>query len=133
MLIDDQTLIRSGIRCLLNLTDDIRVVAGATDGEQALATIAEVQAGVVLLDIRMPRSSGIEVLRARHDMGRLPPPMHGSTASAMAPRASCSRTSRSNTWPMAFVALPLARRYSAPPSRSAPCRSCGMRKRVSRV
>jgi len=64
VLADDQTLVRSGIRGLLELTDDIRVVAEASDGPSALAAIDSAQPDVVLLDIRMPGMSGIEVLRA---------------------------------------------------------------------
>ncbi len=73
VLVDDQTLVRSGIRGLLALTDDIEVVDEAGDGEQALAVIAAAKPDVVLLDIRMPERSGIEVLKALKDSGELPP------------------------------------------------------------
>ena len=73
VLVDDQTLVRSGIRGLLALTDDIEVVDEAGDGEQALAVIAAAKPDVVLLDIRMPGRSGIEVLKALKDSGNLPP------------------------------------------------------------
>ncbi len=63
VLVDDQMLVRSGICGLLDLTEDIRVVAEAADGASALSTIAAVQPDVVLLDIRMPGMSGIEVLQ----------------------------------------------------------------------
>lgn len=69
VLVDDQTLVRSGIRGLLDLTDDIRVVAEAGDGTSALAAIADAAADVVLLDIRMPGLSGIEVLAALKQRG----------------------------------------------------------------
>ena len=62
-LVDDQTLVRSGIRGLLALTPDIRVVAEAADGAEAPAVIAASQADVLLLDVRMPHVSGIELLR----------------------------------------------------------------------
>ena len=67
ILVDDQTLVRSGIRGLLDLTPDIRVVAEAQDGESALAALDALngeQPDVMLLDIRMPGLSGIEVLDA---------------------------------------------------------------------
>lgn len=73
VLVDDQTLVRSGIRGLLNLTEDIRVVAEAADGEQALAVIAQAKPDVVLLDIRMPGCTGIEVLQRLKESGTLPP------------------------------------------------------------
>ncbi|MBI3715899.1 MAG: response regulator transcription factor [Betaproteobacteria bacterium] len=69
VLVDDQTLVRSGIRGLLDLTEDIRVVAEAADGASALAAIASAQPDVVLLDIRMPGMSGIEVLETLRQRG----------------------------------------------------------------
>jgi DNA-binding NarL/FixJ family response regulator len=70
-LVDDQTLVRSGIRGLLNLTPDIRVVAEAADGADALAALDGSGADVLLLDVRMPTCSGIELLRQHQD--KLPP------------------------------------------------------------
>ncbi|HEX2224009.1 MAG TPA: response regulator transcription factor, partial [Thermoanaerobaculia bacterium] len=72
-LVDDQTLLRKGIRGLLDLTEDLRVVAEAADGDEALAVIAEAAPDVVLLDVRMPKRSGIDVLRALKAADRLPP------------------------------------------------------------
>lgn len=63
-LVDDQTLVRSGIRGLLDLTDDIRVVAEAEDGAAARQVLATAAADVLLLDVRMPSCGGIELLRA---------------------------------------------------------------------
>jgi DNA-binding NarL/FixJ family response regulator len=71
LLVDDQTLVRSGIRGLLDMTPDIRVVAEAADGNEAEALLATVDADIVLLDVRMPRCSGIELLWRRP--ARLPP------------------------------------------------------------
>jgi DNA-binding NarL/FixJ family response regulator len=64
VLVDDQTLVRQGIASLLALTPDIRVVAEAADGAQGLRLIAEQRPDVVLLDVRMPGMSGIDVLQA---------------------------------------------------------------------
>jgi len=70
VLVDDQALVRSGIRGLLEHTPDIRVVAEAADGADAAAVIAGAAADVLLLDVRMPNCSGIELLR--REQGRLP-------------------------------------------------------------
>ena len=72
VLADDQTLVRSGIRGLLELTDDIRVVAEASDGPSALAAIDSAQPDVVLLDIRMPGQSGMQLAAALRAMPEPP-------------------------------------------------------------
>jgi DNA-binding NarL/FixJ family response regulator len=66
LLVDDQTLVRSGIRGLLELNDDIAVCGEAAGGEQALPLIASLRPDVVLLDVVMPGRSGIQVLQALH-------------------------------------------------------------------
>jgi DNA-binding NarL/FixJ family response regulator len=73
-LIDDQTLVREGIRVLLDLVPDIEVAGEAQDGEAGLRVLDEVQPDVALLDLRMPGLDGLGVLRALRAAGRLPPP-----------------------------------------------------------
>jgi DNA-binding NarL/FixJ family response regulator len=63
LLVDDQPLIRSGFRALLDLEDDIEVVAEAADGEQGLQCAREHLPDVALIDIQMPRVGGIEATR----------------------------------------------------------------------
>jgi DNA-binding NarL/FixJ family response regulator len=63
-IVDDQTLVRLGIRSLLGLAEDMEVVAEASDGDEALAVIASSAPDVVLLDVRMPKRDGIAVLDA---------------------------------------------------------------------
>jgi DNA-binding NarL/FixJ family response regulator len=69
VIVDDQTLVREGLRKLLELEADFEVMATAGDGEAAIATVARLhQAGtppdVLLMDIRMPRMDGITAIRA---------------------------------------------------------------------
>lgn len=73
LLVEDQTLVRRGICGLLALTGDIEVIAEAVDGEEALAKIPQVQPDVVLLDVRLPKMSGIEVLTSLRNRGGVPP------------------------------------------------------------
>jgi DNA-binding NarL/FixJ family response regulator len=63
LLVDDQPLLRSGFRALLDVEDDIEVVAEAADGEQGLALVREHLPDVALVDIRMPLMDGIEATR----------------------------------------------------------------------
>lgn len=63
LLVDDQTLVRQGIRSLLELSDNIRVVAEAADGRQAVEMIPRIAPDVVLMDMRMPVMTGLEALQ----------------------------------------------------------------------
>jgi DNA-binding NarL/FixJ family response regulator len=62
VLADDQALIRAGFRALLEARD-IRVVAEAADGVEAIEAVARAKPDVVLMDIRMPRMDGVEATR----------------------------------------------------------------------
>ncbi len=73
MLVDDQNLVRKGVRSLLELSEEIEVVAEAADGSEAIRTIPEVAPDVVLLDMRMPGMSGLDVLRELASRETLPP------------------------------------------------------------
>jgi DNA-binding NarL/FixJ family response regulator len=73
VLVDDQTLVRQGIRSLLELAGDIAIVAEAVDGEDAVTVIARERPDVVLLDVRMPVKGGLEVLRELQSANALPP------------------------------------------------------------
>jgi len=73
MLVDDQTLVRQGVRSLLELAEDIEVVAEAADGVEAMDRAVESAPDVMLLDIRMPRKNGLQVLKELNETGNLPP------------------------------------------------------------
>ena len=60
LIVDDQALVRSGFRMILDARDDIDVVGEAEDGRQAVALAAELEPDVVLMDIRMPELDGIQ-------------------------------------------------------------------------
>ncbi|GAB3438899.1 response regulator [Actinophytocola sediminis] len=64
LLADDQAMIRSGLRLLLDDEPDISVVAEASDGVEAIELARRLRPDVCLVDIRMPRLDGIEVTRA---------------------------------------------------------------------
>jgi DNA-binding NarL/FixJ family response regulator len=63
LLADDHAVVRAGIRQFLEQADDIRVIGEADDGEAAMALIKNEQPDVAVLDIKMPKASGIEVTR----------------------------------------------------------------------
>ena len=64
LLVDDQTLVRQGIKSLLALSETVNVVGEAENGEAALAMMPHSQIDVVLMDIRMPVMTGIQTLHA---------------------------------------------------------------------
>ncbi|MFL6072587.1 MAG: response regulator [Mycobacteriales bacterium] len=63
VLVDDQALIRTGIRALLDAEDDIEVVAEAGDGERGVALVGRYLPDVALVDVQMPVLDGIEATR----------------------------------------------------------------------
>lgn len=72
-IVDDQTLVREGIRSLLELADDVTVVGDASDGDAALALLSKIDVDVLLLDLRMPRRDGISTLEALREHDDPPP------------------------------------------------------------
>ncbi len=73
VLVDDQTLVRRGLRALLELAGDIAIVGEAEDGVAGAAIIRRERPDVVLLDVRMPKAGGLDLLRDLRQSGELPP------------------------------------------------------------
>jgi DNA-binding NarL/FixJ family response regulator len=74
LLVDDQALIRMGMRLVLEATDDLSVVGEAGDGTVALAQVAALDPDVVLMDVRMPGMNGIDAtarITAEHPRTRV--------------------------------------------------------------
>jgi DNA-binding NarL/FixJ family response regulator len=69
LVVDDQTLVRHGIRSLLELTDEVVVIGEAGDGDAALDHLATHEVDVLLLDLRMPGRDGVSTLRAMTERG----------------------------------------------------------------
>ena len=63
LLVDDQNLIRQGLKALLELEQDLTIVGEAENGESAMKLIAELRPDVVLMDIRMPVMDGVATTR----------------------------------------------------------------------
>jgi DNA-binding NarL/FixJ family response regulator len=63
LLVDDEDLVRFGLRTILDLTDDIDVIGEASDGAQAVSAARALRPEVVLMDIRMPRVDGLAATR----------------------------------------------------------------------
>ena len=66
---DDQTLVRSGIKSLLSLSERVEVVAEGDDGEKALPIAKQHTPDIFLMDLRMPRMNGIDAIKSLRDDG----------------------------------------------------------------
>ncbi|PRX46731.1 LuxR family two component transcriptional regulator [Prauserella shujinwangii] len=72
-VVDDQTIVRHGIRGLLELSGEVHVVGEAADGDEALALVTGEPPDVLLLDLRMPGRDGIATLEALRERGSTVP------------------------------------------------------------
>jgi DNA-binding NarL/FixJ family response regulator len=71
--VEDQALVRQGLVSLLSLTPDVTVVAEAADGEEAVSVVQASKPDVLLLDVRLPKRSGTDVVQELSGLGALPP------------------------------------------------------------
>jgi DNA-binding NarL/FixJ family response regulator len=67
LLVDDQKLMREGLRILLELEPDLKVVGEVGDGQSALEAYARLEPDVVLMDVRMPGMDGVEATWRLHE------------------------------------------------------------------
>jgi len=72
-LVEDQTIVRQGLRSLLALDREFEIVGEASDGDEAIDVVEQTRPDVMLLDLRMPKRDGLGVLRALRERGTLPP------------------------------------------------------------
>ncbi|KAB3532867.1 response regulator transcription factor [Alkaliphilus pronyensis] len=70
LLVDDHSLVRQGLKQILELEEDLEIIGQAGDGEEAIAKVQTLKPDVVLLDINMPRLNGIQALRRLKDMNK---------------------------------------------------------------
>ncbi|MFF4083195.1 response regulator [Streptomyces sp. NPDC087218] len=68
LLVDDHQVVRRGLRTFLEIQDDIEVVGEAADGAEGVARAEELRPDVVLMDIKMPGTDGIEALRMLREL-----------------------------------------------------------------
>lgn len=68
LLVDDHQVVRRGLRTFLEIQDDIEVVGEAADGAEGVARSEELRPDVVLMDIKMPGTDGIEALRKLREL-----------------------------------------------------------------
>lgn len=68
LLVDDHQVVRRGLRTFLEIQDDIEVVGEAADGAEGVARAEELRPDVVLMDIKMPGTDGIEALRRLREL-----------------------------------------------------------------
>lgn len=72
MLVDDNEMVRTGLRTAIELEDDLKVVAEAESGEACLEALEKVAVDVILMDVMMPGMGGIEATRVVRERGTRP-------------------------------------------------------------
>jgi DNA-binding NarL/FixJ family response regulator len=72
LIVDDDSLVRTGLRTILESASDLRVVAEAADGDEVVDAVRAHRPDVVLMDVRMPRVDGLEAVRRVVALGQPP-------------------------------------------------------------
>jgi DNA-binding NarL/FixJ family response regulator len=73
LIVDDQALVRTGFRMILDAEDDLEVTGEAADGHEAIAAAKSMRPDVILMDVRMPNMNGIEATRELVDKDDVDP------------------------------------------------------------
>ncbi|KAA6224370.1 DNA-binding response regulator [Streptomyces albofaciens JCM 4342] len=68
LLVDDHQVVRRGLRTFLEVQDDIEVVGEASDGDEGIAAAERLRPHVILMDVKMPGTDGIEALRKLREL-----------------------------------------------------------------
>lgn len=69
LIVDDHQVVRRGLRTFLEIQDDIEVAGEAADGEEGVARAEELRPDIVLMDVKMPGTGGVEALRELRRLG----------------------------------------------------------------
>ncbi len=115
LIVDDQEPFRDASRMVVEMTDGFEVAGEATDGEEALAQVAELSPDLVLMDVQMPRMNGIEATRrigelpdppkvlvmSTHESGDFGAPALAAGAMAFIPKAQFSMDALVEAWQQA--------------------------------
>ena len=69
VIVDDHVMVREGIKQLLEMDGDIRIIGEASDGEEGIRVVEKTDPDVILLDVNMPKMNGLEMLQKMKDTG----------------------------------------------------------------